>query len=79
VSADITTEDVLQIAREAGLTVDRKQAARFLRDDAHAHRMWKLMMEAGRQYIAESLEAEWVNESFPLSASKNRSSEEYDA
>lgn len=79
VTADITPDDVLQIAREAGLAISRKQAARFLRDDAHAHRMWKQMIEAGRQYIAESLEAEWVNESFAFCEAPKNRAEEYDA
>jgi len=49
---------VLRIAREVGMPVSTKEAERFLRDGARAHRMWKHMVEAGRQYIAESLEAE---------------------
>ena len=79
VTADITPEDVLQIAREAGLSISRKQAAQFLHNDAHAHRMWKQMMEAGRQYIAESLECEWLSESLPLYDSPKKRAEEYDA
>jgi hypothetical protein len=79
VTADITPEDVLQIAREAGLVISRKQAASFLHNDSHAHRMWKQMVEAGRQYIAESLEAEWVNDRFPAYQSPKSRAEEYDA
>lgn len=58
VTAEITTKDVLRIAREVGMPVSTKEAELFLRDGARAHRMWKQMIEAGRQYIAEALETE---------------------
>ncbi|MGC2322287.1 MAG: hypothetical protein WA463_06615, partial [Terriglobales bacterium] len=58
VTAEITSNDVLRIAREVGMPVSAREAEQFLRDGARAHRMWKQMMEAGRQYIAETLEAE---------------------
>ncbi len=58
VTAEITTGDVLRIAYEVGMPVSSKEAARLLRDGALAHGMWKHMMEAGRQYIAESLESQ---------------------
>ena len=80
VTAEITTSDVLRIAREVGMPVSTKEAERFLRDGARAHRMWKHMIEAGRQYIAESLEAErrdiWWSE---ISGEPGESPEEYDA
>jgi hypothetical protein len=80
VTAEITTSDVLRIAREVGMPVSAKEAERFLRDGARAHRMWKQMVEAGRQYIAESLEAErqdiWWSE---IKGDPADDSEEYDA
>jgi hypothetical protein len=57
VTAEITTNDVVKIGYELGLPVSSKEAAGLLRDGALAHAMWKHMVEAGRQYIAESLEA----------------------
>jgi hypothetical protein len=80
VTAEITTSDVLRVAREVGMPVSAKEAERFLRDGARAHRMWKQMIEAGRQYIAESLEAErcnlWWSE---ISVEPRDGPEEYDA
>lgn len=80
VTAEITTSDVLRVAREVGMPVSAKEAERFLKDGARAHRMWKQMIEAGRQYIAESLEAErreiWWSE---ISGEPYDGSEEYDA
>ena len=51
VTAEITSNDVLRIAREVGMPVSAREAESFLRDGARAHRMWKQMMEAGRQYM----------------------------
>jgi hypothetical protein len=80
VTAEITSNDVLRIAREVGMPVSAKEAELFLRDGARAHRMWKQMMEAGRQYIAETLEAErrdlWWGE---ISNEPSDSLQEYDA
>ncbi len=80
VTAEITTADVLRIAFEVGLPVSSKEAASFLRDGSHAHSMWKHMVEAGRQYIAERLEAQqqglWTAE---LPASADDYSQEFDA
>lgn len=80
VTAEITTRDVLRIAREVGMPVSAKEAELFLRDGARAHRMWKQMIEAGRQYIAETLEAErrdlWWSE---IAGEAGDGPEEYDA
>lgn len=80
VTAEITSSDVQRIAREVGMPVSAKEAELFLRDGARAHRMWKQMMEAGRQYIAETLEAErrdlWWSE---ISSEPSDSLQEYDA
>jgi len=80
VTAEITTSDVLRIAREVGMPVSAKEAQLFLRDGSRAHRMWKQMVEAGRQYIAETLESErcdlWWSE---ISGSPGEEPEEYDA
>jgi hypothetical protein len=80
VTAEITSNDVLRIAREVGMPVSAKEAELFLRDGARAHRMWKQMMEAGRQYIAETLEAErrdlWWSE---IASEPGDSLQEYDA
>ena len=80
VTAEITTSDVLRIAREVGMPVSPKEAQLFLRDGSRAHRMWKQMIEAGRQYIAESLEAErkdiWWSE---IAGDPGEYLEEYDA
>ena len=80
VTAEITASDVQRIAREVGMPVSAKEAELFLRDGARAHKMWKQMIEAGRQYIAESLEAErcdmWLGQ---VSSESNDGPEEYDA
>jgi len=80
VTAEITTSDVLRVAREVGMPVSAKEAQLFLRDGSRAHRMWKQMVEAGRQYIAESLEAQrrdiWWSE---ISGNPGEIPEEYDA
>lgn len=80
VTAEITTSDVLRIAREVGMPVSTKEAELFLRDGSRAHSMWKQMVEAGRQYIAEALEAErhdiWWSE---ISGAPGDGPEEYDA
>jgi hypothetical protein len=80
VTAEITTMDVLRIAREVGMPVSAKEAELFLRDGARAHRMWKHMIEAGRQYIAEALETErqdiWWSE---ISGQAADIPQEYDA
>ena len=80
VTAEITTSDVLRVAGEVGVPVSTKEAELFLRDGARAHRMWKHMIEAGRQYIAEALEAErqdiWWGH---ISDEPGDGEEEYDA
>ena len=80
VTAEITTSDVLRIAYEVGMPVSSKEAARLLRDGALAHGTWKHMMEAGRQYIAESLENQrqniWYEE---IKGSPAEYPEEFDA
>jgi hypothetical protein len=80
VTAEITTSDVLRVAHEVGMPVSPKEAELFLRDGARAHRMWKQMIEAGRQFIAEALENErqdiWWSE---ISGESADESEEYDA
>jgi hypothetical protein len=80
VTAEITTSDVLRIAREVGMPVSTREAELFLRDGARAHRMWKHMVEAGRQYIAETLETErcdmWWSE---INGAPDDGPEEYDA
>ncbi|MFZ3211500.1 MAG: hypothetical protein WA188_08300 [Terriglobales bacterium] len=80
VTAEITTSDVLRIAREVGMPVSTKEAELFLRDGSRAHRMWKQMVEAGRQYIAEALEAErcdlWWSE---ICGNPEEVPQEYDA
>ena len=58
VTVEITAEDVMAIAMELGQPVSPAQAAEFLRDGERAHRMWKQMVEAARQYVASSLGAE---------------------
>lgn len=80
VTAEITTSDVLRVAREVGMPVSTREAELFLRDGSRAHRMWKQMVEAGRQYIAETLEAErrdlWWSE---ISNEPGDIPQEYDA
>lgn len=58
VTVEITADDVMMIALELGQPVSPAQAAEFLRDGERAHRMWKQMVEAARQYVASSLGAE---------------------
>jgi hypothetical protein len=57
VTAEITTLDVLTIARDAGVPLTESEAAELLRDGAAAHLMWKQMIEAGRSFIAGTLAA----------------------
>ncbi|MBV9608485.1 MAG: hypothetical protein JO187_02915 [Acidobacteria bacterium] len=66
----------MTIALEVGQPVSPAQAAEFLRDGELAHKMWKQMVEAARQFVAASLGAEQPRTWWSFSV---ESKKEYDA
>lgn len=76
VTVEITADDVMMIALELGQPVSPAQAVEFLRDGERAHRMWKQMVEAARQYVAASLGAEQSRTWWSFTVESNK---EYDA
>ena len=57
VVAEITLAYLLQLAREAGISLTEEDALNFLNHDGRAYAMWKEMMHAGENYIKASLKA----------------------
>ena len=55
VMAEITLPHLLRLASEHGCSVSREQARVFLNEEGRAYEMWKLMMQAGEEFIASSL------------------------
>jgi len=76
VTVEITAEDVMTIALEVGQPVSPAQAAEFVRDGERAHKLWKQMVEAARQYVASSLGAEQSRSWWSFNVQSNK---EYDA
>lgn len=55
VVAEITTGYLIQVAVEAGRSIDPQQAEEFLNNAGRAYEMWKKMMYAGESYIKAEL------------------------
>jgi hypothetical protein len=55
VTAEMTTTHLEQIARELGAPLDAAAAAQFLNQQGRAYEMWKVMMQAGEEYIKAKL------------------------
>jgi hypothetical protein len=55
VMAEITLSHLMRLADEHGCPVSRERALAFLNEQGRAFEMWKLMMQAGEEFIASSL------------------------
>ena len=78
VTAEISATDVMQLASEVGMPITPEEAADLLRNEVRARGMWKHMIEAGRDYIAASLEVRRHRAWWDLSCRKD-SDEGFDA
>lgn len=58
VSAEITTDHLIQFARELGAAMNQDDAVAFLNRNGRAYDMWKHMMRAGEDYIKQTLQRE---------------------
>ncbi len=56
VVAEISASDVMQLASDVGMPITPEEAADLLTSEVRARGMWNHMMQAGRDYIAASLE-----------------------
>jgi hypothetical protein len=56
VVAEITAAHLSQFANELGAVMTREEAIAFLNRDGRAYSMWKQMMQAGEEYIKNSLQ-----------------------
>ena len=80
VTAEISATDVMQLSSEVGMPITPEEAADLLRNEVRARGMWNHMIQAGRDYIAASLEVRRHRAWWDLSCSKDAASEErYDA
>ena len=79
VTAEISATDVMQLASEVGMPITPEEAADLLRNEIRARGMWKHMIEAGRDYIAASLEARRHRAWWQVSCDKEPVEEHYDA
>lgn len=57
VMAEINVADVMQFAREIGMPITLDEAAELLADAAQSKGLMQHMMDAGRDYLAATLEA----------------------
>jgi hypothetical protein len=64
VIAEITLSHLMRLGNEQGCPVSREQALAFLNQEGRAFEMWKHMMQAAEEFIADSL--------FPHSFSSGR-------
>jgi hypothetical protein len=58
VNAEITSAHLIQFAREAGIVITQEEAVTFLNGQGRAYAMWKHMMQAGEEYIKNTLQRE---------------------
>ena len=80
VTAEISATDVMQLASEVGMPITPEEAAELLRNEVRARGMLKHMLQAGRDYIAASLETRRHRAWWELSCDRESSLEEsYDA
>ena len=56
VVAEITAAHLSQFASELGTVMTREEAIAFLNRDGRAYGMWKQMMQAGEDYIKNTLQ-----------------------
>ncbi|HKN34307.1 MAG TPA: hypothetical protein VJX16_13800 [Terriglobales bacterium] len=56
VTAEITAAYLSQFAGELGAVMTREEAIAFLNRDGRAYGMWKQMMQAGEEYIKNTLQ-----------------------
>ena len=55
VVAEITLSHLIRLGNEQGCPVSRQQALAFLNQEGRAFEMWKHMMQAAENFIADSL------------------------
>ena len=81
VTAEISATDVMQLASEVGMPITPEEAADLLRNEVRARGMWNHMMQAGKDYIAASLEVRRHRAWWQLSCDKEEAAveERYDA
>ena len=80
VTAEISATDVMQLASEVGMPITPEEAAELLRNEVRARGLLKHMIQAGRDYIAASLETRRHRAWWELSCDRESSLEErYDA
>ena len=79
VTAEISATDVMQLASEVGMPITPEEAAELLRNEIRARGMWNHMIQAGKDYIAASLEVKRHRAWWQLSCSKDPVEERYDA
>jgi len=81
VTVEISTTEVMQLAEEVGMPLSPAEIADFLNNEVRAKGMWNHMMQAGRDYIAASLETRRHRGWWEHSCGKTAESEEkrYDA
>jgi hypothetical protein len=58
VNAEITAAHLIQFAREIGTVMTQEEAVTFLNGQGRAYAMWKHMMQAGEEYIKDTLQRE---------------------
>ncbi|HZQ68015.1 MAG TPA: hypothetical protein VFA68_05795 [Terriglobales bacterium] len=58
VTAEITLAHLVEFAQEAGMSLNREEAVAFFNQNGRAYAMWKQMMQAGEEYIKETLKQE---------------------
>jgi 6-phosphogluconate dehydrogenase len=79
VTAEISATDVMQLASEVGMPITPEEAAELLRHEVRARGMWNHMIQAGRDYIAASLESRRHRAWWELSCHQDNAEERYDA
>lgn len=60
VVAEITLAHLTQCAREMGRSLSHEEALAFLNQQGRAYEMWKLMMQAGEDYMKSALQRHTV-------------------
>ena len=76
VTVEISTADVMQLAQEVGMPLSPAEIADFLSNEVRAKGMWNHMMQAGRDYVAASLESKRHRAWWDLSCGRPARSED---
>ena len=79
ITAEISATDVMQMASEVGMPITPEEAAALLRNEIRARGMWNHMIQAGRDYIAASLESRRHRAWWQVSCDQDPVEERYDA